>query len=140
MTSSKNARRVSLRVEAAPDSIEAKLLNHIKDDPITPSRAVMLRALKAFYLPWALEGELSEADLRSLAQSAIEELQFRIFQIRQRYLADEAPGYKPVTTSTPMQPINSASANGAKPFTPTLGTVSIEDMRQSIDPTNLDDF
>lgn len=72
MTASKNPRRVSLRVEAAPGSPEAKLLNHVKDDPITPSRAVTLRALKAFYLPWALEGEVDEADLRNLAQSAID--------------------------------------------------------------------
>lgn len=132
---SKNTRRVSLRIEAAPGSVEAKLLAHVKEDPITPSRAVTLRALKAFYLPWALEGEVTDADLKNLAQSAIEELQFRIFQIRQRYLTDEAAsGYKPSSAPRP-------STNGAKAYPPPPASdVSISDMRQSIDPDSLDDF
>lgn len=129
----KGARRVSLRLEATPDSIEAKLLNHIKEDPIAPSRAVMLRALKAFYLPWAMEGNMSEAEIRNLAHSAIEELQFRIFQIRQRYLNEEAPGYKAVPA--PNQP-----PNGTVAHKPAPSNVSIEDMRQSINPSDLDDF
>lgn len=133
MTSPKGNRRVSLRIEAAPKSIEAKLLNHIKDDPIAPSRAVTLRALKAFYLPWALEGEVTDAELKNLAQSAIEELQFRIFQIRQRYLAEDGSGYKPVPTPSP-------SVNGATAYPPPASNVLIEDMRQSIDPSGLDDF
>jgi len=94
----------------------------------------MLRALKAFYLPWALEGEIGDADLQSLAQSAIEELQFRIFQIRQRYLVDEG---KPQPASAAPKP----SVNGATAYTPTAGNkASIEDMLQSIDPDSLDDF
>ncbi|MGF1524973.1 MAG: hypothetical protein ACFBSF_21820 [Leptolyngbyaceae cyanobacterium] len=129
----KGARRVSLRLEATPESVEAKLLNHIKEDPITPSRAVMLRALRAFYLPWAMEGELSEADLRSLAQSAIEELQFRVFQIRQRYLTDEAPVYKASSVSRPV-------TNGAAAHVPPPREIAIGDFRQSINPADLDDF
>ncbi|MEO1093948.1 MAG: hypothetical protein AAFX01_03490 [Cyanobacteria bacterium J06638_28] len=127
-------RRVSLRIEAAPESIEAKLLDHIKQDPIAPSRAVTLRALKAFYLPWALEGEVDEAELKSLAHSAIEELQFRIFQLRQRYLTDDAPSYK--VSPKPSQ----ATTNGTPAHTPPPSQVSIEDMRQSINPADLDDF
>ena len=134
MTSSKGTRRVSLRVEAAPGSIDAKLLNYIKEDPISPSRGVMLRALKAFYLPWALEGEVNDAELKSLAQSAIEELQFRIFQIRQRYLTEEATSFMPASAPNP-------SVNGAAAYPSQPGdAVSIEDMRQSIDPSGLDDF
>ncbi|MEM9009147.1 MAG: hypothetical protein AAGE59_37285 [Cyanobacteria bacterium P01_F01_bin.86] len=130
----KGARRISLRLEASPESIEAKLLNHIKEDPIAPSRAVMLRALRAFYLPWAMEGELGEAELKNLAQSAIEELQFRIFQIRQRYLTEDVPGYRP--TPAPSQP-----TNGSTTYTPPApSNVSIADMRQSINPADLDDF
>ncbi|MEL6383996.1 MAG: hypothetical protein AAFQ89_16400 [Cyanobacteria bacterium J06626_18] len=129
----KGARRVSLRLEATPESIEAKLLNHIKEDPIAPSRAVMLRALRAFYLPWAMEGAMSEAELRNLAQSAIEELQFRIFQIRQRYLTDEAPGYKP---PPPLNP----PTNGPAIHVPASREVSIGDFHQSINPADLDDF
>jgi len=132
--STKNTRRVSLRVEAAPDSVDAKLLNYIKEDPIAPSREVMLRALKAFYLPWALEGEMDEAGLKSLAQSAIEEMQFRIFQIRQRYMVDESPGFRPAPAPTQQ------SVNGARAYTTAPSKVSIEDMRQSINPAELDDF
>jgi len=133
MSPSKRPRRVSLRVEAAPDSMEAKLLDHIRGDTISPSREVMLRALKAFYLPWALEGELSEAELKGLAQSAIEELQFRIFQIRQRYLTDDPSGFRPAPA--PSQP-----GNGYTAPPPAANPTSIDDMRQSINPADLDDF
>ncbi|MDB9526723.1 hypothetical protein PN498_12045 [Oscillatoria sp. CS-180] len=133
MTSSKSARRVSLKVEAAPNSLEAKLLAHVKKDPITPSREVMLRALKAFYLPWALEGEVSDEELKAIAQSAIEELQFRIFQIRQRYLNTEASGYRPAA-------VPNFTSNGAAASTPPPPEVSIEAMREAINPADLDDF
>lgn len=144
--------RVSLRVDAAPDSVESALLNHIKADPIAPSRAVMLRALKAFYLPWALEGKLDHAELRSLAQSAIEELEFRIFQIRQRYLADETSGYTPAPMPTQSSnavtsfarssapAANSNASNGISAAALKPNQVAIQDMRQSINPADLDDF
>lgn len=129
----KKPRRVSLRVEAAPGSVEAKLLNYVKEDPITPSRAVTLRALKAFYLPWALEGEVSEADLKNLAQSAIEELQFRMFQIRQRYLTDEGPAYRAT-------PAPRSATNGSNVPPSPQPDVSLSELRQSINPDSLDDF
>lgn len=133
MTSSKGARRVSLKVEAAPTSLDAKLIAHVKKDPITPSREVTLRALKAFYLPWALEGEISDEDLKAIAQSAIEELQFRIFQIRQRYLNSETSGYRPSTAA-------SFTSNGAANSPPPPPEISIEAMREAINPADLDDF
>lgn len=133
MTSSKGARRVSLKVEAAPNSLDAKLVAHVKKDPITPSREVTLRALKAFYLPWALEGEVSDEDLKAIAQSAIEELQFRIFQIRQRYLNTESSGYKPASAA-------SFASNGATNLASPPPEASIEAMREAINPADLDDF
>ena len=134
MTAARNTRRVSFKIEAVADSPDAKLLDHVKQDPITPSREVALRALKAFYLPWALEGDVPEGDLQAIAQSAIEELQFRIFQIRQRYLNQEASGYKPAA-------VPNFTSNGAPAFTsPPAGQISLESMRESIDPADLDDF
>lgn len=134
MTAAKNSRRTSFKIEAVADSPEAQLLNHVKQDPITPSREVALRALKAFYLPWALEGEVGDGELQAIAQRAIEELQFRIFQIRQRYLNQDPSGYKP--TATP-----NFTSNGAAAFTPPPpGSMSLESMRESINPADLDDF
>lgn len=134
MTDTRNPRRVSLKIEAVADSLEAKLLEQIKQDPITPSREVALRALKAFYLPWAVEGEVSEGDVSEIAQRAIEELQFRIFQIRQRYLNQDASGYK-------SEVVPNLRSNRAAAFTPPPSHgLSLETMRESIDPADLDDF
>lgn len=138
MSPARNTRRVALKIEAVADSTEAKLLNQVKQNPITPSREVALRALKAFYLPWALEGELTDGELAAIAQSAIEELQFRIFQIRQRYLNSEANGYRPpVTTEATVH--ESATTNGFVAATPPPG-LSLESMREAINPADLDDF
>lgn len=137
MSTPRNSRRVTLKIEAVADSPDAKLLNHVKQDPITPSREVALRALKAFYLPWALEGKVNEGDLTAIAQSAIEELQFRIFQIRQRYLSSDPAAYRPATVSE-SSTSGVVAANGrAAPPTP---DVSLAAMRESINPADLDDF
>lgn len=124
-----NRARISLKVEAEADSLEGKLLEHVKEDPITPAREVALRALKAFYFPWAMEKQLSEAELRSLAQSTVEELQFRIFQIQQRFLAADSPaGAAPAPQSS-----NNFRGNQSAPQ-------SMAEMRQQIRPADLDDF
>jgi hypothetical protein len=123
--------------------MEAKLLNHLKADAIASSRESVLRALKAFYLPWALEGELSEAELRGLAQSAIEELQFRIFQINQRYLANELAVYPTAPTGNGA----ATTVQGAPPASPPPVSLpphpietTVDHLRQSINPAHLDDF
>jgi hypothetical protein len=135
MTAAKSSsRRVTLKIEAAANSPDAYVLDHVKQDPITPSREVALRALKAFYLPWALEGEVAEGEVPAIAQRAIEELQFRIFQIRQRYLNPENPEYKATVGSH-------VSSNGASTFTPPPpAEASLESMREAINPADLDDF
>jgi hypothetical protein len=138
MSPARNAQRVALKIEAVAASTEAQLLNYVKQDPITPSREVALRALKAFYLPWALEGEVSEGELAAIAQSAIEELQFRIFQIRQRYLNPEHPAYKPTAVPNP-NGHRPTTADNVAPSLPPPGT-SLESMRESINPADLDDF
>ncbi len=143
MSPAKQSQRVTLKVEAVAQSPEAKLLNYVKQDPITPSREVALRALKAFYLPWALDGEVSEGEVVAIAQSAIEELQFRIFQIRQRYLNADSMGYQAVILSdrlnNPVSPTHGGANGGTQTYPPAPG-IALESMREAINPNDLDDF
>ncbi|MEM9246421.1 MAG: hypothetical protein AAGA67_11865 [Cyanobacteria bacterium P01_F01_bin.153] len=129
--------RVSVRIEAEVNSLEGKMLHFLKDDPIIPPREAMLRATKAFYMPWALEGEIQDAELRSLARTALEELQFRIFQIQQRFLLTESPGYiapAPQTSSLSTQGSVFLQSNNSQP------PVTVSEMRKQINPAELDDF
>ncbi len=132
--------RVSVRLEAEVNSIEGNLLKYLKADPIIPPRESALRALKAFYMPWALEGQVDEAQLQRLASTAVEELQFRIFQIQQRYGAGASPGY---ITPAPRQGVGAASVpnNGMVAATAPSGPApTIAEMRQNINAADLDDF
>ena len=129
--------RISVRLEAEVKSFEGRLLNYLKSDPILPPRDALLRALKAFYMPWAMEEQLGEAELANLARTAVEELQFRIFQIQQRYLLGDSPAYvipnvKHSTGGNSSLSVSSKS-NGQPPQT-------IAEMRQQINPAELDDF
>jgi hypothetical protein len=135
---SERSRRVSLKIEAIPNSLEAELLNYIKEDPISPTREVVLRALKAFYLPWALEGEMTEIELKHLAQNAVEELQFRIFQINQRYLMEDSGDHQ---RSQILGGIRNGSGSSF-PASQAIATVSapMEAFQKSINPADLDDF
>ena len=129
--------RISVRIEAEMDSPEGRLLEYIKSDPISPSREALLRALKAFYTPWAMEQQLEPVELTRMARSAIEELQFRIFQIQQRYLLGDSPAYViPNARQSTAGGLNltvPAQVNGSPPLT-------IDEMRQQINPAELDDF
>ncbi|MCG8367328.1 MAG: hypothetical protein MJA27_28820 [Pseudanabaenales cyanobacterium] len=128
--------RISVRLEAEVKSFEGRLLSYLKSDPILPPRDALLRALKAFYMPWAMEEQLGEAELKSLARTAVEELQFRIFQIQQRYLLGDSPAYviPNAKHSTVGAPSSAPSqSNGQPPQT-------IAEMRQKINPAELDDF
>ena len=130
--------RISVRLEAEVDSLEGRLLSYLKSDPILPPRDALLRALRAFYMPWAMEKQLGEAELHNLARTAVEELQFRIFQIQQRYLLTDSPAYIiPSARRSAVAPVNNSAipsqANGQPPQT-------ISEMRQQINPAELDDF
>lgn len=129
--------RISVRLEAEVKSFEGQLLGYLKSDPILPPRDALLRALKAFYMPWAMAEQMGEAELKNLARTAVEELQFRIFQIQQRYLLGDSPAYviphaKHSTVGALNSPVPSQS-NGQPPQT-------IAEMRQQINPAELDDF
>lgn len=129
--------RVSLRIDAEASSLDGKLVSYLKDDPILPPREAALRAIKAFYMPWVLEEDLDQAQLQNLAATAVEELQFRIFQIQQRYGIGTSAAF---ITPPPRQSV--LSHNGGVPATASVGAPAqtIAEMRQQINPAELDDF
>jgi hypothetical protein len=150
-------RSVYLSLRAAEDSEEARLLTYLRDDPLINRREAIFRALMAYYLPWVHEDELTEAQVQALAQSAVEDLEFRIYQIRKRYLANQ-PG-TPQLTAAP-QPTIAATLPPAEnppqtqlagnnnsgilqPMPPPSAVVaSVQEMLKEteIDPSVLDDF
>lgn len=75
-------------------------------------REAVIRALKAYYLPWAYEDEVSKEEAQVLARNAIDELEFRIFQIRRHFLAGEAYGPK-LSESLGGSPAPISNGNGA---------------------------
>ncbi len=127
--------RISIRIDAEVSSMDGKLVNYLKEDPILPPRDATLRALKAFYMPWVLEDDLEPAQLQNLAATAVEELQFRIFQIQQRYGIGDSAAF---ITPPPRQ--NILSHNGGMPMVATAPAQTIAEMRRQIDPAELDDF
>lgn len=129
--------RVSVRLEAEISSVEAKLLQYLKDDPIIPPRESALRALKAFYMPWALEGQVDEVQLQRLAATAVEELQFRIFQLQQRYGTGASAAYM---TPSPRQGFSVPGNGHAMTLPPPGPAPTIAEMRQNINAAELDDF
>ncbi|MGB3613572.1 MAG: hypothetical protein WBA10_07230 [Elainellaceae cyanobacterium] len=128
--------RVSIRIDAEVSSTDGKLVAYLKEDPVLPPRDATLRALKAFYMPWVLENELDRDQLQNLAATAVEELQFRIFQIQQRYGIGSSAAF---ITPPPRQ--NILSHNGGAPVA-SVGApaLTIAEMRQQINPAELDDF
>lgn len=115
---------VHLSLRAGVDTEEARLLNYLRDDPLINRREAVFRALMAYYLPWVHEDEFTEAQLQALAQSAVEDLEFRVYQIRKRFLANQ--------TSTPQlaaapQPTVSAKLPPPESSTPPLPPPSDSD-------------
>ena len=134
--------RVCLRrFEAEADSIEGKLFHYVNNDPSLMPRQALLRALKAFYLPWTLEAQLNESEQQAIAKTAIQELQYRIFQIQQRFLPEELTFTAPVATFPVGQTaIDFQSQAAEEPMLP----ITLAQMREAIDSATLeqvlDDF
>ena len=128
-------------------------------------RESVIRALKAYYLPWAYEDEVSKEEAQVLARNAIDELEFRIFQIRRHFLAGEAYGPKlseslggsPAPVASNGHSSNGHVSNGnspisheavlekitpSRPSTTDTNPASISDILEDedIDPDVLDDF
>lgn len=151
----KNNIHFSLR--AGADSEEARLLNYLRDDPLLNRREAVFRALMAYYLPWVHEDELTDTQLQALAQSAVEDLEFRIYQIRKRFLATNpgtpqlaaAPQPTVAATLPPADPMASTISPSTsppaltQPMPPPSSVVSsVQEMLKEteIDPAVLDDF
>ena len=79
--------RVILRLDVEVDSEAGRLFTYLKTNPAISLREAVLRALKVFYLPWALEPELSQSELQALAQTLLEDMQLRSLQLQTRFLA-----------------------------------------------------
>ncbi|MEM9486497.1 MAG: hypothetical protein AAGA83_22710 [Cyanobacteria bacterium P01_F01_bin.116] len=87
-------KRVSFSISSDPDTVEGRIVHHLRDNKMVNMRESVIRALKAYYLPWAYEDDVSREEAQVLARNAIDELEFRIFQIRRHFLAGEAYGPK----------------------------------------------
>ncbi|MBT9317966.1 hypothetical protein [Leptothoe spongobia] len=157
-------KRVSFSISSDPDTVEGRIVNHLRDNKMVNMRESVIRALKAYYLPWAYEDEVSKEDAQVLARNAIDELEFRIFQIRRHFLAGEAYGPKlseslggSAIATNNNHASNGHSANGNSPIsheavlekiTPPrpnsidANPASISDILEDedIDPDVLDDF
>lgn len=87
-------KRVSFSISSDPNTVEGRIVNHLRDNKMVNMRESVVRALKAYYLPWAYEDDVSKEEAQVLARGAIDELEFRIFQIRRHFLSGEAYGPK----------------------------------------------
>ncbi|MGB0560308.1 MAG: hypothetical protein ACPGVO_00695 [Spirulinaceae cyanobacterium] len=147
-----------MSLRAGVDTEEARLLNYLRDDPMINRREAVFRALMAYYLPWVHEDEFTDVQLQALAQSAVEDLEFRIYQIRKRFLANQAG--TPQLTAAPqptiaatLPPADPLSGNAMPPGAPQAALTqsmpppsavvsSVQEMLKDteIDPAVLDDF
>lgn len=158
-------KRISFSISSDPDTIEGRIVNHLRDNKMVNMRESVIRALKAYYLPWAYEDEVSKEEAQVLARNAIDELEFRIFQIRRHFLAGEAYGPKlseslggsPAPVASNGHSSNGHVSNGnspisheavlekitpPRPSTTDTNPASISDILEDedIDPDVLDDF
>ncbi|MEM8639206.1 MAG: hypothetical protein AAGG51_10380 [Cyanobacteria bacterium P01_G01_bin.54] len=153
----KKKKSVYMSLRAGADTEEARLLNYLRDDPMINRREAVFRALMAYYLPWVHEDEFTDVQLQALAQSAVEDLEFRIYQIRKRFLANQ--GGTPQLAAAPqptiaasLPPAESLSGGPMPPVPPPALTQSmpppsavvssVQEMLKDteIDPSVLDDF
>lgn len=128
--------RVILRLDAEEQSLDGQLLCYLKDDPALSLREATLRALKAFYLPWVLEGQQTETEMRVIAKNTIEELQYRAFQIRQRFLPEETLVSPFMGLPAPETVISATPVHSQSVGEPTIAT-TIEEMQQGVDLVKL---
>lgn len=157
-SSSQNAtppgrKRISFSISSDPDTVEGRVIDHLRNNKMVNVRESVIRALKAYYLPWAYEDDVSKEEAQVLARNAIDELEFRIFQIRRHFLAGEAYGPRlseslagnPVVHNSGALPVTEAGKAGPKTARANpleTSPVSIPEMLDDadIDPDVLDDF
>ncbi|MEA5449462.1 hypothetical protein VB780_12835 [Leptolyngbya sp. CCNP1308] len=99
--------RVILRLDVEVDSDAGRLFTYLKTNPAISLREAVLRALNVFYLPWALEPDLSPPELQTLAQTLLEDMQLRSLQLQTRFLAiSGAPPVLVMAQSPGPQPLS----------------------------------
>lgn len=158
-------KRVSFSISSDPDTVEGRVVDYLRNhNKMFNFREAIVRALKAYYLPWAYEDEVTKEESQVLARHAIDELEFRIFQIRRHFLAGEPYGSKLSTaldlgqSSSPAQQNGQAAASGetaetvetaetaetvlSNPDAAEVNPMSVPQMLEDveIDPDVLDDF
>ena len=155
-TPSPGRKRISFSISSDPDTVEGRVIDHLRNIKMVNMRESVIRALKAYYLPWAYEKDVSKEAAQVLARNAIDELEFRIFQIRRHFLAGEAYGPR---LSESLAGSNPAVHNGGTPPGPDAvgqpgpktttrtnpleaSPASIPELQEDadIDPDVLDDF
>ena len=114
-TPSPGRKRISFSISSDPDTVEGRVIDHLRNNKMVNMRESVIRALKAYYLPWAYEEDVSKEEAQVLARNAIDELEFRIFQIRRHFLAGEAYGPR---LSESLAGSNPAVHNGGTPPVP----------------------
>ena len=98
--------RVILRLDVEVDSDAGRLFTYLKTNPAISLREAVLRALKVFYLPWALEPDLSQSELQALAQTLLEDMQLRSLQLQTRFLASAGTPVLVMAQSPGSQPLS----------------------------------
>ncbi len=105
-------KRVSFSISSDPGTVEGRIIDYLRDNKMVNMRESVIRALKAYYLPWAYEDDVSKEEAQVLARNAIDELEFRIFQIRRHFLAGEPYGPKLSESLGGSHATNGHAANG----------------------------
>lgn len=116
-----SAPRTTLRVWAPAQSQDAQLIEYLQSGSTIGTKETVFRALRAFYLPKALEGKIDPVALQRSVDASITELHYCAFQLQLRFggvNSDRAPIYSslvlmpPGEVNTPkVEPIPTASSN-----------------------------
>lgn len=79
-------KRISLQLHVAEHTPNGQLIQYLKNNTDIEVREAMLRALRAFYLPVALQGD--PETVQQQARIAISELHYRAFQLQVQFNVD----------------------------------------------------
>lgn len=137
--------RVWLRLTASQNSPEGKLLEYLQSEPMGEVRTAIFRALKAYYLPEAFEGQLEPAPFQRTVEAAIADLQYRAFQLQLRFCPD-TPLMAPtqlmagIAQQSYSQALQTASSSSNLSYTQELPATetTIAQMRESLSDVDLD--
>jgi hypothetical protein len=143
--------RIWLRLTASQNSPEGKLLEYLQSEPLGELRTAIFRALKAYYLPEAFEGQLEPVPFRRTVEAAIADLQYRTFQLHLRFCPDmplmiPAQLMAGMPQHPPSQALQPVSTNPKLSYPQDLPTAetTIAQLRESLSDINLnqvlDDF